>query len=545
MHPYLRINRTSSETAQSARNYPLQRRTDFDAHLGQICGQFSNATGWALTYEPAGARSVSGIEEQLREDTDCRWFSPIGTGSIIDGYLRLDTSESRTLHTDLSQARELAEVVRQLCVHVRGATQLLEARTESVMSLLDVVRQATVISTASSAIQHILESVVELTDFCTASFFMLSPDGNRLLMRAVHGIRLGEIPSTCRDLRECPPDLRALTSGSTVIRRADVAGPVDWLPQSASVGFCRSIESAAGPIGTLWAFDRRDRNPEPMERRVLESVATLAASLLERCALHQQTAEQGRLCRDVEIACDHQNRARSNEHKIEDSRVDIATFTHACDELSGDLLDLVAVDDDQVLLLVGDATGHSVPAAMIMSSVRGAMRALVRNGHVPADETDTLMQHVNRTWYEIAPSGSFMSLFVGLFDLADQTLTWSNAGHPKPFVFRGGQSTLLDGNGLLLGIEKECTYKRSTLALQPGDQFVAFTDGVTEALDSHQEMFRYHGIMGALTTSGHPSAEQTMSNILFRLERHTQGNYADDRTLAVLRFPHTDFDSAA
>jgi sigma-B regulation protein RsbU (phosphoserine phosphatase) len=129
-----------------------------------------------------------------------------------------------------------------------------------------------------------------------------------------------------------------------------------------------------------------------------------------------------------------------------------------------------------------------------------------------------------------------MSLLYGVIDARQMLFTYSNAGHPSPVLMRLGGPVQLDSHGMLLGVIDDATYGSSQLAISPGDTLIAFTDGVSEAMNGKRKMFRSDGIVEVLRAQQNQSPQTILEAIWTELETHLDGNSGhDDRSLIVIR----------
>ncbi|MWA05556.1 SpoIIE family protein phosphatase [Actinomadura sp. LD22] len=145
--------------------------------------------------------------------------------------------------------------------------------------------------------------------------------------------------------------------------------------------------------------------------------------------------------------------------------------------LGGDFFKARLIDDDQVLLVIGDAMGHGLAAASNMMQMRSGLAGLAYTGAAPDRLTTWLNELVLHNNREIATTGTAI---VSRFDVAERTLSWANAGHLSPILIRGGHAGTLEGaSGPLLG-GVECDYQMNTTQLQPGDLLLLYTDGLVE-----------------------------------------------------------------
>ena len=521
----------SAFTTSRARR--MMRRGDFESRVDSICERFSRATGWQLSLYAVGTMVPSSVADELRMDLNCRWFTAIGHPGTVGHFLRLDQRRSIEPFIEFAQARELAMIIVEFIGQTSTAFDELADRTEDVMTILELTRSIPNSDDVSASLHQILQAAINLTGCFSAAFFLLSPKTDRLELRQYCGKSLGSMPFTSRELRDSPPDLKALQTGSRTIRR-ERNGPMnDWLPEMANIGVCRRVESTTGPIGTMWVFDRRTVVPGEMELRILESLSNQAAMTLERTVLQHESLEHGRLQREMTLASETQGIQRSVSN-FESRGIEIACVTCACDTVGGDLMDVIPIED-QVVFAVGDATGHSIPAAMIMSTIRGSLRTLLTNGMCNVERPDTILRQINASYSKYSATGFYMSMLVGVIDTRTRTLRFSNAGHPLPIVFRNGDCHSHPSHGLLLGIDTEAEYGMTAVTMKPDDLLVMYTDGITEAMDAGGAMFESAGLIQAVGDARFSTADSALENIMVHFEAHAAGVYKDDHSLFVMR----------
>jgi sigma-B regulation protein RsbU (phosphoserine phosphatase) len=129
-----------------------------------------------------------------------------------------------------------------------------------------------------------------------------------------------------------------------------------------------------------------------------------------------------------------------------------------------------------------------------------------------------------------------MSLCYGVFDAVGRTFTYTNAGHPAPLLFREGEVQTLESHGLILGVVPEAGYQQSVVELQSGDLLVLYSDGISEARSSDQELFKAEGLVACVLAGPRESAGTVLDSIWSRVDEFIIGGEAgDDRTVLVLR----------
>lgn len=160
--------------------------------------------------------------------------------------------------------------------------------------------------------------------------------------------------------------------------------------------------------------------------------------------------------------------------------------------VAGDLYDFLRVDGAHVGALVADVSGHGVPAALIASMMKIAVSSQSRFAHDPA----ALLREVHRT-LRGQVRRAFVTATYLYFDAERPSVEVANAGHPPPLLHRGDEMRELGPRGVVLG-RFDSSYESESIALQPGDRIVAYTDGVIEALNARGEAFSEERLRDAI-----------------------------------------------
>jgi phosphoserine phosphatase RsbU/P len=215
--------------------------------------------------------------------------------------------------------------------------------------------------------------------------------------------------------------------------------------------------------------------------------------------------------------------------------VDGISYSARCRQLralGGDCYDFPPLPDGQFALAIGDASGKSLPAALMIANVQSSLRTAA---FFAGDDPAMVIGAVNRQLQTASLSERFATLFYGVIDPATRTLRYSNAGHNPPLVIRrDGSVAWLDTTGLPVGLFADSTYDQSTFHLQPGDTVVAYTDGVIEAVSPSGEEWGVQGIRKAAVERNAGDAEELVDAIFASLDEFSHGRLVDDATVAVL-----------
>jgi serine phosphatase RsbU (regulator of sigma subunit) len=199
--------------------------------------------------------------------------------------------------------------------------------------------------------------------------------------------------------------------------------------------------------------------------------------------------------------------------------------------VGGDLFDIYRLDDNRALVLVADVSGKGFTAAVETARVKYSARTLAEDSGDPA----VVLHKFNRAFMRPGSDPeSFVTLFVGILDERDMSLSYASAGHPQAFLRRESDVRLLDVTGPVIGLSPDSTYDGRRITLNVGDVLVLATDGLTEARDRSGAMISEEGVMGWIREGG-DDPKKIAADLIHRVERYAGGRIADDLALLVLR----------
>jgi sigma-B regulation protein RsbU (phosphoserine phosphatase) len=293
------------------------------------------------------------------------------------------------------------------------------------------------------------------------------------------------------------------------------------------------------------------RSEEPYtrsDRQLLQSVATQTGFALENAELFEnlstEIAQRERVSREIEIAREVQERLFPQVYpKVEG--VDLAGYCRPAQEVGGDYYDFFVLEgtttrssggDARLALALGDISGKGISAALLMASLRASLRSAAQ---LQPGDLSTLMRHINRLVYESSTSNRYATFFYAEYDPASRVLTYVNAGHNPPLVLRGDRQISLEATGTVIGLLPDAPYSRSSMVLLPGDVLIAFTDGISEAMNPIEEEWGEERMVAAARSLLHKpdcavDAEQLMNCILEAADAFTVGaDQHDDMTLLI------------
>jgi serine phosphatase RsbU (regulator of sigma subunit) len=204
-------------------------------------------------------------------------------------------------------------------------------------------------------------------------------------------------------------------------------------------------------------------------------------------------------------------------------------------EVGGDFYDFLRLDDGRLGLVVGDATGKGVPAALVMASARSMLRAVAQASESPGD----VLARVNDPLAADIPPNMFVTCFYAILDPKSGHLAYANAGHDLPYLHRDGETEELRATGMPLGLMPGMGYEEKQTILRAGDGAVLYSDGLVEAHDPKGEMFGFPRLRTLVAEHGE---ESSLGDFLMEELYSFVGEgweQEDDITLLTLKRSHS------
>jgi predicted permease len=244
-------------------------------------------------------------------------------------------------------------------------------------------------------------------------------------------------------------------------------------------------------------------------KQLLRQCAEQLTLMIENARLTSRVVEQEKLRRDLALAAEVQKRLLPDEPPRRQGAVFEGTSFPAR-SVGGDYYDFLDLGDQRIGIALADVAGKGVAAALIMAVVQASLRIVAADGETSLPE---LAAKINTFLHRSTGSNSYATFFYAQLDERSRQLRYVNAGHLPPYLLRtSGGSTAeireLAIGGTVLGLFPQMSYEEATIDLQSGDVLVAFTDGVTEALNVTEEEFGEQRLKELLGSIIHlPAAE--------------------------------------
>jgi len=202
-------------------------------------------------------------------------------------------------------------------------------------------------------------------------------------------------------------------------------------------------------------------------------------------------------------------------------------------EVGGDFYDFFELEDGRLGLVVGDATGHGMPAALVMATARSMLRAVAQASESPGE----VLRRANDPLVMDIPPNMFVTCFYAILDPESGRLLYANAGQDLPYLHRGGDAEELRARGMPLGLMPGMSYEEHEVVLEAGDSALFYSDGLVEAHDlQRHEMFGFPRLRALVAE--HDDEERSLVTLLLEELYSFTGEgweQEDDITLLTLR----------
>lgn len=211
----------------------------------------------------------------------------------------------------------------------------------------------------------------------------------------------------------------------------------------------------------------------------------------------QMTQEKQRLATELDLATKIQRGVLPKGYPAfpDCKSFDLFASMDPAKEVGGDLYDYHLLDDDHLMITVGDVSGKGVPAALFMMIVKTLLATHAKSGLSPSQ----IFQTTNGQLCKNNVMDMFVTCWLGILTLSTGELSFVNAGHPFPVLLRDGSASLVESKlNLMLGGMDGIPYAEHKISLQKGDSLLVYTDGVTEATDKNEQLFGETRLLEAL-----------------------------------------------
>jgi serine phosphatase RsbU (regulator of sigma subunit) len=266
-----------------------------------------------------------------------------------------------------------------------------------------------------------------------------------------------------------------------------------------------------------------------LEKRVAERTEQLKRAMAKQ---QEEAQERERIEQELRVArLIQQTLLPKSLPELEDYQ--IAAYYKPAREVGGDFYDFFMLGDGRLGIVVGDASGKGVPAALVMASTRSVLRTVAQRGGV---EPGQVLSEANEILYQDIPPNMFVTCFYAILDPESGRLLYANAGHDLPYRCRESGADELRARGMPLGLMPGMSYEEKEIELDAGEAALFYSDGLVEAHDPKGEMFGFPRLRALVAE--HADEKRSLGDFLLEELYSFTGEgweQEDDITLLTLR----------
>jgi sigma-B regulation protein RsbU (phosphoserine phosphatase) len=288
-------------------------------------------------------------------------------------------------------------------------------------------------------------------------------------------------------------------------------------------------------IGVIEAINKKGKKGfSEDEMPIFQALANQAAIAIENARLHEQQKQKMLLEQKLDLARSIQSGFLPKESPDIEG-YSIAGITKPSTWVGGDYYDFVPANSSyEHVFSLGDVTGKGVPASLLMASVRSVLRTQIENNH---SLTKTIGL-VNRSIHRDTPIDKFITLFCGELDSQSNTFSYVNAGHTDGFHidYNNNEINHLNKGGVMLGIMEHASYDHGSITLEPGEQIVIYSDGISEPQNANGDMYAEVRFKDWLLDHPNCTPQETIDLLIEDVKEFNDSDeQSDDITLIVIK----------
>lgn len=367
------------------------------------------------------------------------------------------------------------------------------------------------------------------------SLRLYDPVSETLSVVAVHNLSGGYVRADVRKRAEAPIDDEALRGKMVYIEDAQTDPRIPDRVHARDIGIVSGLITGifyhGRPIGVLRVYADHKRKFRVPHRNLLRAVASQAGIAIVNARLLEDRLRASELNRQLELAGEVQARMIRARPRV-DPRIETAVIFEPSSHVGGDFCDVFALPDGRLAACIGDVVGHGVPAALLMASVRGAIRSYAET----CSDLAEIMTRLGRYVFRETSTAEFVTMVLLAIDPRSGELTYCCAGHEPPLIAHDGSIRAHESGGLVLGIDPNERYVEDRFILAPGDTVLLYTDGVVEAMDFANQIFGRERLTESLRQHATGGLDQLLRQIRWDIRRFVGlAEQSDDLTMVALR----------
>ena len=412
----------------------------------------------------------------------------------------------------------------QLIAELKQTNRQLDRKVQELHTLFDISKEFN-ITTSRDQILRTFKFALMGQMFVRSFFFIMDRNGKHSII-ARNGLKSDPGSKIISNIFELPTDVIEVDE--------EIAGQLPFIKEN-NIQLLIPLQVQNQKIAVIGIGQRANKEPySESDFNFLVSLGNLTVVSVQKTYLLEERIEKERLERELGIARTIQ-RGLFPAELPEISGIDIAAQNIPSQQVGGDYYDVIPVNDNRLYYVaIGDVTGKGIPASLIMANIQAVLHTLA-----PLDlEIEEKTRRINDIIYRNTPADKFVTFFWAKIDPEQKKITYVNAGHNPPLLFKKDRTDpiKLDKGGLILGAMPTLSpYIKEDVFLEPEDVIVFYTDGVSEAFNAADEELEETGLIEIINKHRSLSANALTEAIISDVKAFTDNNLSDDLTMIVIK----------
>jgi len=404
---------------------------------------------------------------------------------------------------------------------------------------LEAVHDLTAMFAGTENLEEILtttaERICSVMEVKACSIRLLDEETGELRIEAGYNLSQEYLDKGPVLLGENPIDGAAF-AGETVYIRDAPNDPGTRYPEHARAaglvsGLCVPMTYRGNTVGVIRVYTGHEHEFSGFQRALARSTGSQVAAAISLYRLHQVRLSAERHQQHLKSAAAIQRRMMPGERRTH-ANITFGCVYNPAFNVGGDFFDFIELPKQNLGFCVADVVGKGISAALMMASVRAALRAHTHSIY----NIDEIVALVNAHMHRDTLPSEFATLFYGVFSADGKELTYCNAGHEPGLLFRKGRVMELSTGGMVIGVSSEAEFSRGLVDLRTGDILLAYTDGVTEALDFNDRAFGRQRLIESVWQYAELDAATLAKQLLWDVRRFVGlAPQTDDITIVVAK----------
>jgi sigma-B regulation protein RsbU (phosphoserine phosphatase) len=424
-----------------------------------------------------------------------------------------------------------ASILARLCLQ----EQQLHHRIKELSVIYDMAGMLTGTRSVQELLDRVARKVCDVMQTRACSIRLLDEHTGELVIKAVYNLSDRYLQKGPVLVEHHPIDVEAIKGNIIYIEDVPNDPRVKYPEDARAEGLVSCLVCGmvyrGKPVGVVRVYTGTKHRFSHFEESLLRAIADQAAVAIVNARLYQAALEAERNERQLRYAGEVQRRmipaAPPNW-----PGASFGCIYKPCREVGGDFYDFIELPGKNLGIAIADVIGKGVPAALIMASLRSALR--VYTYHIY--DVERIMSQVNDHMCRETHSNEFATVFYGVLMPGARRFTYCNAGHEPPLLVRNGQVQSLETGGMAIGVAKGQTFDKGILELQPNDVLLMHTDGVVESMNFAEEEYGRQRLCESCRKYAHLDPAQIVKNILWDVRRFIGlSDLADDMTMVAIK----------